>query len=42
MNTLDINSAYVLTPEHVAFYRENGFIKLKEVLSPEVLAHYGG
>ncbi len=37
-----IDSAYSLTPEHIAFYRENGFIKLKKVLSPTVIAYYGG
>jgi hypothetical protein len=25
----------------VTFYQKNGFIKLKQVLSPAVLAHYG-
>lgn len=39
--TLDLSSAYALRPEQIAAYRREGFIKLKDVLSPEVLAHYG-
>lgn len=38
---LDIASAYALRPEQLAAYRREGFIKLKDVLSPEVLAYYG-
>jgi len=38
---LDIDSPYYVTPEQIAFFREQGYIKLKHVLSPEVLAHYG-
>ena len=38
--TLDTHSAYNLSEEQIAFYRENGFIKLKQVLSPEVIEHY--
>lgn len=38
---LDIDSEYKLTPEQIAYFREMGFIKLKNVLSPEVLAYYG-
>ena len=41
MNKIDIDSPYTVTPEQIAFYRENGFIKLKDVLSPETLKHYG-
>jgi ectoine hydroxylase-related dioxygenase (phytanoyl-CoA dioxygenase family) len=45
MNTdssrLDIDSPYVLTDSQVKSYRENGYIKLKHVLSPEVLSYYG-
>jgi len=40
-NTLDIDSPYTVTPEQIAYFREQGYIKLKQVLSPEVLAHYG-
>lgn len=38
---MDITSPYPLTAEHVAAFRRDGFIKLKNVLSPEVLAHFG-
>ena len=38
---LDIDSPYPLSAEQIARYRRDGFIKLKNVLSPEVLAHYG-
>lgn len=36
----DINSHYPLSAEQIAFYRENGFIKLKNVFSPEAINHY--
>jgi ectoine hydroxylase-related dioxygenase (phytanoyl-CoA dioxygenase family) len=38
---LDIDIEYKITPEQIAYFREMGFIKLKNVLSPEVLAYYG-
>jgi ectoine hydroxylase-related dioxygenase (phytanoyl-CoA dioxygenase family) len=38
---MDIDSPYSLSAEHVAAFRRDGFIKLKQVLSPETLAHYG-
>ena len=38
---LDIDSHYKLTTEQIAYFREMGFIHLKQVLSPEVLAYYG-
>ncbi len=38
---LDIDSHYKLTPQQIAYYREMGFIKLKDVLAPEVLEYYG-
>jgi ectoine hydroxylase-related dioxygenase (phytanoyl-CoA dioxygenase family) len=38
---LDIDSEYAITPQQIAEYQKNGFIKLKNVLSPQVLAHYG-
>lgn len=42
VNLLDeLETPYPLPAEAVAFYRENGYVKLKEVLSPEVLAYYG-
>ena len=35
-----LNETYPLSAEQVAFFQENGFIRLKNVLPPEVLAHY--
>jgi ectoine hydroxylase-related dioxygenase (phytanoyl-CoA dioxygenase family) len=37
----DLDTAYTITPEHAALFRKQGFIKLKNVLSPETLAYYG-
>ncbi|GAB4038767.1 phytanoyl-CoA dioxygenase family protein [Spirosoma gilvum] len=36
-----LDEPYALSTESITFYRENGYVKLKHVLSPEVLAHYG-
>lgn len=38
---LDIHSHYPLSEEQIQFFRGNGYIKLKNVLAPELLAHYG-
>ncbi len=38
---LDLDSAYPLSSEQIEFYRENGFIKLKNVLSQAALAYFG-
>ena len=38
---MDIHSPYALKPEQIDQFRRDGCIKLKQVLSPEVLAHYG-
>jgi len=38
---VDIDSRYPLTDEQITAFRENGFIKLPHVLSPEVIDHYG-
>jgi len=38
---MDLDSPYTLAPEQIAAFRRDGFIKLKQVLSPETLAHYG-
>lgn len=35
-----LDAPFALTPEHIRFYRENGYIKLKHVLEPELLEHY--
>jgi ectoine hydroxylase-related dioxygenase (phytanoyl-CoA dioxygenase family) len=40
MAQFDLDSPYPLTPEQIAFYRENGYVKLKNVLSPETVEHY--
>jgi hypothetical protein len=38
---LDIDSPYPLNADQIARFRRDGYIKLKQVLSPEVIAHYG-
>ena len=38
---LDIDSTYQLSPEQIARFEKDGYIKLKDVLSPEVLDYYG-
>jgi len=38
---MDIDSPYTLAAEHIEAFRRDGFIKLKQVLAPETLAHYG-
>jgi ectoine hydroxylase-related dioxygenase (phytanoyl-CoA dioxygenase family) len=38
---MDIDSPYPIAAEHLAAFRRDGFIKLKNVLSPATLAHYG-
>ena len=38
---LDIDSCYDLKDENIESFRMRGFVKLKDVLSPEVLAHFG-
>ena len=38
---LDIDSAYSIAPEQVARFHKDGYIKLRDVLSPEVLDYYG-
>lgn len=41
MNTTDLlKESYPLAPDAARFYRENGFIKLKNVLSADVLGHF--
>ncbi|GAB4015189.1 phytanoyl-CoA dioxygenase family protein [Spirosoma koreense] len=37
----ELNNHYSVPSEAIAFYRQNGYVKLKHVLSPEVLDHYG-
>ena len=38
---LDLDTPYALRQDQIDRFRQDGFIKLKNVLSPEVLAHYG-
>ena len=37
----DLDSPYSLESAQVAFFRRNGFIKLKQVFSPATMGHYG-
>lgn len=37
----DLDTRYTLTAEQIARFRRDGFIKLKSVLKPETLAHFG-
>jgi ectoine hydroxylase-related dioxygenase (phytanoyl-CoA dioxygenase family) len=37
---LDLDSHYPLTPDQIAQFRRDGYIKLKDVLSADVIAHY--
>ncbi len=36
----ELNQPLVLSSEQIAFYRENGYIKLPQVFSPQLLEHY--
>ena len=42
MNTIDqkLSEHFELTPEHIAYYQEHGFIKLKQVLDQETLDYF--
>jgi ectoine hydroxylase-related dioxygenase (phytanoyl-CoA dioxygenase family) len=35
-----LDDPYPLTAEHIHFYRERGYVKLPQVLDPDVLEHY--
>ncbi|MGB0920713.1 MAG: phytanoyl-CoA dioxygenase family protein [Alphaproteobacteria bacterium] len=37
----ELETPYPLNDEQIAYYKDNGYIKLKQVLSAEVLAEYG-
>lgn len=37
----ELDASYALTPEQIAFYRERGYLKLKDVFSPALLNYYG-
>ncbi len=36
----ELNAPFPITLEQIAFYNENGYIKLKQVLSPALLQHF--
>jgi ectoine hydroxylase-related dioxygenase (phytanoyl-CoA dioxygenase family) len=38
---IDVDSPYDLSPDAIRFYRENGFVTLKNVFNAGTLAHYG-
>jgi ectoine hydroxylase-related dioxygenase (phytanoyl-CoA dioxygenase family) len=38
---LDLDSHYPLTADQIARFRQDGYIKLKDVLSADVIRHYG-
>jgi ectoine hydroxylase-related dioxygenase (phytanoyl-CoA dioxygenase family) len=38
---VELDAPFSLTLDQIDFYTENGYIKLKEVLSPRLLAYYG-
>lgn len=40
MNLQILNHDYELSPEHIAFYKKNSFIKLKNVFTGEVIEYY--
>ena len=41
MNDMNLNTHYPLTSAQIEQFRRDGFIKLKDVLDAETLAHYG-
>jgi ectoine hydroxylase-related dioxygenase (phytanoyl-CoA dioxygenase family) len=36
----ELDAPFALSPEHLSFYVENGYLKLKHVFSPSLLEHY--
>jgi len=38
---IDLDSHYRLTEEQIRFFRERGYVKLKDVLTPQTLDYYG-
>ena len=36
----ELDAPFPINSEQVAFYNENGYVKLKQVLSPTLLEHY--
>ncbi len=41
MRYADLNEPFAVSQEQIDFYRANGFVKIKNVLSPETLSYYG-
>ncbi len=41
MGQIDLDSPYPLTEQQIQSFRERGYVKLKHVLSPETIEHYG-
>jgi ectoine hydroxylase-related dioxygenase (phytanoyl-CoA dioxygenase family) len=41
LTSLDLDSEYTITPAQIERFQSDGYIKLKDVLSPEVLDSYG-
>lgn len=39
--TDELDAPFVVNPDAIASYRESGFLRLKRVLSPEMLGAYG-
>jgi ectoine hydroxylase-related dioxygenase (phytanoyl-CoA dioxygenase family) len=37
----ELDAPFLLTPEQINFYAENGYVKLKDVFSSELLEHFG-
>jgi len=40
-NGIELNSRYPVTDEQIYHFREKGLVKLKQVLSPATIEHYG-
>ncbi len=40
LDPIDLHTPFAVTPKQVEFFKKNGFIKLKNVLPPELLATY--
>ena len=38
----ELHTPYPLTPQQIDFYLENGYVKLKDVFSSQLLEHFGG
>jgi ectoine hydroxylase-related dioxygenase (phytanoyl-CoA dioxygenase family) len=41
LGPIDLDSAYALSPDAIRFFRENGFVTLKDVFTREALSVYG-